>query len=113
MPDAPKRYCPTCRNLVRKGYCDTCAKRKRQHELRFQKGATAYNSARWVRFSERFRVDHPFCENPDDNPRCTRLSEVVDHVIPHRGDETAFWEGPFRALCKSCHSRKTIQETVI
>jgi len=33
---------------------------------------------------------------------------VVDHIIPHRGDETLFWdESNWQALCKKCHDRKT------
>ena len=28
---------------------------------------------------------------------------VCDHVMPHQGDERAFWAGPFQALCKGCH----------
>ena len=33
---------------------------------------------------------------------------VVDHVIPHRGDQKLFWdEDNWQALCKSCHDRKT------
>lgn len=28
---------------------------------------------------------------------------VCDHVYPHRGNEDAFWAGPFQCLCKTCH----------
>jgi hypothetical protein len=28
---------------------------------------------------------------------------VADHVVPHRGDYTAFRLGPLRSLCKACH----------
>lgn len=40
------------------------------------------------------------------------LSTVVDHVIPHRGDDVLFWdESNWQALCKSCHdSHKRRQE---
>lgn len=33
---------------------------------------------------------------------------VVDHIIPHRGDQRLFWdEHSWQPLCKSCHDRKT------
>ena len=29
---------------------------------------------------------------------------VVDHIIPHRGDMTLFWDSAnWQPLCKSCH----------
>ncbi len=37
-------------------------------------------------------------------------AEHVDHVTPHKGDPKMFWEGPFQALCASCHSKKTVEE---
>ena len=36
---------------------------------------------------------------------------VVDHVVPHRGDEQLFWDrSNWRALCKRCHDQKTRRE---
>lgn len=33
---------------------------------------------------------------------------VVDHVVPHRGEELLFWDrSNWRALCKRCHDKKT------
>ena len=33
---------------------------------------------------------------------------LLDHIIPHRGDQKLFWdEGNWQALCKACHDRKT------
>jgi 5-methylcytosine-specific restriction protein A len=33
---------------------------------------------------------------------------VVDHIVPHRGDLTVFWDrSRWQALCASCHGRKT------
>ncbi|WP_409994286.1 HNH endonuclease [Pirellula sp. SH-Sr6A] len=37
-------------------------------------------------------------------------STIVDHITPHRGDETLFWaRWNWQALCKRCHDRKTAQ----
>ena len=36
---------------------------------------------------------------------------VVDHIIPHRGNEVLMWdENNYQALCKECHDRKTGHE---
>jgi 5-methylcytosine-specific restriction endonuclease McrA len=32
------------------------------------------------------------------------LATVADHVIPHKGDESLFWDaGNLQGLCKRCH----------
>jgi hypothetical protein len=30
-------------------------------------------------------------------------AEVVDHVVPFRGDWELFWTGALQSLCKHCH----------
>jgi 5-methylcytosine-specific restriction protein A len=36
---------------------------------------------------------------------------VVDHVIPHHGDQALFWaEANWQGLCKRCHDAKTARE---
>lgn len=36
---------------------------------------------------------------------------VVDHIVPHRGDDRLFWdEENWQALCKNCHDSKTMTE---
>jgi 5-methylcytosine-specific restriction enzyme A len=53
------------------------------------------------------------------NLLCVRCREVgrleaattVDHIIPHRGDQTLFWdEENWAAICKRCHDVKTVRE---
>jgi hypothetical protein len=39
---------------------------------------------------------------------CLQNGQVVpatdaDHVVPHKGDERAFWYGELQSLCGSCH----------
>ena len=40
-------------------------------------------------------------------------ASVVDHIIPHRGDESLFWDQTnWQSLCKQCHdSAKQKEET--
>lgn len=36
---------------------------------------------------------------------------VVDHIIPHKGDQYLFWDrSNWQPLCKLCHDRKTATE---
>lgn len=42
----------------------------------------------------------------------TQAAEVVDHIIPHRGDIDLFLYGDVQSLCAQCHdSGKQRQET--
>lgn len=40
------------------------------------------------------------------------LATVVDHVIPHRGDQALFWDtSNWQPLCRRCHDgRKQAEE---
>ena len=57
-----------------------------------------------------FLADNPLCVHCSASGKVTP-STVVDHIIPHKGDEDLFWEQDnWQALCKSCHDRKTAKE---
>jgi 5-methylcytosine-specific restriction protein A len=37
---------------------------------------------------------------------------VVDHIVPHRGNQKLFWDRKnWQSLCKTHHDRKTAQES--
>lgn len=61
---------------------------------------------------ERFNIQ------PDIDPRLFQIGEmvkatVVDHIIPHRGDQKLFWDQRnWQSLCKQCHDRKTLTEDI-
>ncbi|MFE0394738.1 HNH endonuclease [Paenibacillus lactis] len=53
------------------------------------------------------------------NPLCVQCyrdnrvsaATVVDHIIPHKGDQALFWDRQnWQALCKKCHDIKTVRE---
>ncbi|WP_368028316.1 HNH endonuclease signature motif containing protein [Paenibacillus sp. DCT19] len=36
---------------------------------------------------------------------------MVDHIVPHKGDEGLFWDSTnWQALCKRCHDIKTVTQ---
>ena len=61
-----------------------------------------YNRKRWRRRVTHQLRQEPFCAY------CARegvyeVATIVDHVIPHRGNEHLFWFGTVQSLCKRCH----------
>lgn len=71
-----------------------------------------YKTARWQRLRAQQLRSHPLCEMCEADGRLTPAT-VCDHRTPHRGDEAAFWSGPFQSLCDAapwrCHSRRKQQ----
>jgi 5-methylcytosine-specific restriction endonuclease McrA len=68
-----------------------------------------YHSRRWRAVRAAQIAREPLCE------RCKAKgilvpTKVVHHKIPHRGDITLFWSGPFESLCNPCHSGPAQQE---
>jgi 5-methylcytosine-specific restriction protein A len=59
-----------------------------------------YKTARWQRLRAAQLYADPLCSMC--KPRIVAAT-VCDHVEPHRGDETKFWNGPFQSLCKRHH----------
>lgn len=61
-----------------------------------------YRSAAWRKERREFLATHPACFS------CASPATVVDHIDPHRGDSTIFWDrSRWQSLCGSCHGRKT------
>ena len=70
-----------------------------------------YNTRRWQRLRKLFLQTNPLCVFCTAKGKVT-AANIVDHVIPHKGDEVKFWnQNNWQALCKSCHdSDKKIME---
>ena len=85
-------------------------KRERDQDYARQRNPVAralYRSKRWRTERASFLHDHPLCEECERHD-LIRPASVVDHVNPHGGDETVFWDrSRWQALCASCHGRKT------
>lgn len=60
---------------------------------------------RWEKARETFLTQHPFCKMCEEQGRVTAAT-VVDHVVPHKGDQRLFWDtANWQALCKPHHDR--------
>jgi 5-methylcytosine-specific restriction protein A len=67
---------------------------------------------RWQKARAGYLARHPLCVDPyrDHGIRVVAATEL-DHIIPHKGDMTLFWDvSNWQALCKACHARKTATE---
>ena len=117
MPRAPGKICghPMCHVRVPHGvsYCDEHhaewqAKRKAQ-AIKRRRGrkspyAHLYGSA-WRKARREFLAYHPAC------CVCGAEATVVDHTIPHQGDEYLFWDrGNWRAMCSHHHNQSTARD---
>jgi 5-methylcytosine-specific restriction protein A len=63
--------------------------------------------AKWRSARKGYLQSHPLCVH------CLAggivvAARVVDHIAPHGGDHTKFWDtSNWQSLCVSCHSRLT------
>jgi len=57
----------------------------------------------WQQARERFLRANPLCAYCRRKGKL-KAASIVDHVIPHRGDQARFWdETNWQSLCKPCH----------
>jgi len=112
------RFCvwPKCSVRVTRGYCKVHA---RDTDLRRGSPTQRGYTARWRRRADAFRALYPLCGDRPGNlapvfSRCRTEGRVtagalVDHVVPHRGDDVLFWDelNNWQTLCATCHGEKT------
>lgn len=111
MPIGPPKPCasPGCKTLVKgRARCEKCT-----HALEWERGHAyqrGYNR-RWQKAREIFLSHHPLCAQCQKEGRITP-ARVVDHIIPHRGNDQLFWdESNWQSLCDytspyNCHGKK-------
>ena len=92
MPSRPNTPCrhPGCAALVPYGqkYCDA-HKPLHPEEVR-SAGDRGYGKA-WQKARKRYLDAHPLCVECMKEGRYVKATDV-DHIIPHRGDRTLFWD---------------------
>jgi len=111
MPYRPKVPCqhPGCAELVEYGkhYCD---RHLPLHPEYTRPASSRGYSSKWRRISKQYLESHPLCESCRKKGIYTKAT-VVDHIVPHRGDQKLFWDQTnWQPLCKKCHDKKTFSE---
>ena len=110
MPKKAMKPCkhPGCPKLTEGAYCD---EHKPLHPDRPSAAKRGYGS-KWQKASKAYLQSHPLCVECVKLGRYTKAT-VVDHIVPHRGDQKLFWDqSNWQALCKTCHDRKTLTEDI-
>jgi 5-methylcytosine-specific restriction protein A len=88
----------------------TAAEVKRALDRERPSAARRGYGSRWRRTRTAYLARHPLCGACQTLGRVVPAT-VVDHVVPHRGDERLLWdEANWAALCKRCHDAKTARE---
>lgn len=67
---------------------------------------------RWDKARLTYLQRHPLCVYCERQGRVTAAT-VVDHIIPHRGDQKLFWDtANWQSLCKPHHdAAKQVEDT--
>lgn len=111
MPTRPNTPCqhPGCPELIPAG-TKYCEKHKKLHpEAVRSAGSRGYGRA-WQKARKEYLAVHPLCVECMKRGLYVKATDV-DHIVPHRGDRTLFWDKEnWQALCHSCHSKKTGRE---
>lgn len=104
---------PMCGELVSYGEVRCPKHKKVQNRLKERDRLTAHQrgyDSKWRKAREGFLAKHPLCVRCQAND-VIEPATVVDHITPHRGDRSVFWDNQnWQPLCKSCHDRKTATE---
>lgn len=62
-----------------------------------------YKTYKWQKRRAAYLTRNPLCVFCEAEGRAT-IATVVDHIIPHKGDVSLFWEEVnFQSLCKPHH----------
>lgn len=112
MPLAPPRLCSKlgCPGRVQGGVCSVCGpKRRTPPSQGGWRSDPRYHTARWQARAKDQLTREPLCAH------CLRdglvmAARVADHVVPHKGNDEAFWNGELQSLCTSHHGTKSAGE---
>lgn len=117
MPTKPKKPCNKagCTAVTDQSYCPRhqLEKSKQRYNKQYerQRGTASQRGydATWQRLRKMVLNANPLCRSCQRDGMATPATEV-DHIVPiNRGGERLDRKN-LQALCKSCHSKKTVRE---
>lgn len=106
MSRRPPRICPCGHRVPSGGLCPCQRKRKAEADKARPSARERGYDTKWDKERAAFLKAHPKC------CLCPSPATVVDHKVPHRGDQKLFWSrSNWQPMCTPCHSsRKQRQE---
>ncbi len=111
MPDIGMRACAAagCTALVPYGQ-HRCTQHRIPRRVSKRAAHVAMYTTGWDKASKDFLARNPLCAQHERMGRLVSAS-VTDHIVPHRGNETLFWDtSNWQPLCKECHDQKTARQ---
>lgn len=104
-----------CRKIKVSRVSDLCPgyaqSRKRQSDAILSqargKASTRKYGAGHRDLRRRYLYRHPFCTNPTGSMTCAKIANELDHIDGNAENNAP---GNLQALCKSCHSKKSLRE---
>lgn len=110
MPNSSRHPCSygPCQRLTHEARCDL--HRTAGYKPRSAEGKTRqkmYNTTSWRVVRKVHLVNNPLCVQCKKESKVA-LATVVDHIVPHRGDQALFDDiVNYQSLCKRHHDQKT------
>lgn len=103
MPMRAPRICGCGYRIAAEADCPCERRRAAERNARAERNRPTARQrgydTRWDKARAGYLKSHPRCA------KCGSGATVVDHIEPHRGDQSLFWEKEnWQALCTSCHS---------
>lgn len=100
---------PGCSALANGRFCE---EHKGAEDRRRGSASQRGYDNKWRKYRKSFLEQHPLCvmcEREGD----IKVATVVDHIIPHKGDQELFWDlNNHQPLCEFHHNQKTASEDV-
>jgi 5-methylcytosine-specific restriction protein A len=111
MPFASKTPCRSCKKPTHGPYCGACRDAGKAKDGRPGSTERGYGS-KWQKAAAAYLKLHPIAVDIfKEHGQRVFGAEVVDHIIPHRGDKKLFWDSSnWQGLTKRDHDRKTAIE---
>jgi len=101
---------PGCTRLTSERYCELHQELNRNYDKKRESAAKRGYGRKWQVASKGYLATHPFCVKCLEKGEYVQ-AECVDHIVPHKGDMSLFWNADnWQALCHSCHNKKTATE---
>jgi 5-methylcytosine-specific restriction enzyme A len=97
-------YLCSCGLIVAHGARCVCQitatrERNRRHDARRPSARERGYNHEWRNARATYLTAHPYCR------MCGNPATTVDHIIPHCGDRSLFWNrSNWQPLCTSCHN---------